>query len=587
MRPHPKFPMRPLLFRGQLGACLGAFLCLGLCVAAAASDDPPRWPQMPYLVTDPGPEYAAENRMFVLAGGGIEVAPNGRLWATWFSGGTGEGWHNYTLLATSDDDGATWSGPQLVVDPPFRASSSNLWLDPDGRLWFFFNTWPIRQTGQNRNEMSERFDDIASYNAFMRENQGHGSQLWAMTSDDPGAPSPEWNPPRVIATEHSLLNKPTVLSDGTWVLPTGSMVREEDSSKRKPIRPLFSEDGGKSFHYRGIVPMADEDWNAWELQIVERSDGSLWLLNRTKYGIGESFSYDQGHTWTPMQPSDIAHPVARFYIGRLDSGKLLLIKHGRLDEKSGKWFGGRERLLAFLSDDDGETWSGGLMIDERKQVSYPDATQAEDGTIYVLYDRERHHAKEMLMAAFTEADVAAGEPVSGVARFRQLVDKALKPNPLFEEQEATPQWKLDTGRIRENEDGAALRIRPAGAFETEDAEVAAFRQGARLFQDRKYTLRQIPNELDKARFVRLPLEGDKTLTCAKPGMLFFLTPLTERSPSWSRSKQLVDQGFEKVALPEFLLFGRREHDHVSLYQKRCEAGETIEVGKWAVPIFFE
>ncbi len=45
-----------------------------------------------------------------------------------------------------------------------------------------------------------------------------------------------------------------------------------------------------------------------------------------------------------------------------------------------------------LSEDDGATWKYSLMIDERDDVSYPDAKEADDGYIYITYDRERGSA---------------------------------------------------------------------------------------------------------------------------------------------------------------------------------------------------
>ncbi len=65
------------------------------------------------------------------------------------------------------------------------------------------------------------------------------------------------------------------------------------------------------------------------------------------------------------------------------------------------------KLSAWLSDDDGKTWQGGLMLDERKGVSYPDGFQAPDGTIYISYDRNRATDGEILLARFTEEDILA------------------------------------------------------------------------------------------------------------------------------------------------------------------------------------
>ncbi|MNI38279.1 hypothetical protein D3C73_924120 [compost metagenome] len=77
-----------------------------------------------------------------------------------------------------------------------------------------------------------------------------------------------------------------------------------------------------------------------------------------------------------------------------------------------------------LSDDDGLTWKGGLVLDERSDVSYPDGVEDQEGLIYVIYDREREKAKEILMAVFTEEDIEAGTCVSEYAVLQQLVNKA-------------------------------------------------------------------------------------------------------------------------------------------------------------------
>jgi len=98
---------------------------------------------------------------------------------------------------------------------------------------------------------------------------------------------------------------------------------------------------------------------------------------------------------------------------------LLLVKHGPIEKAIG-----RSHLTAFLSKDDGRTWSGGLLLDERSGVSYPDGVQAEDGTIRIIYDYSRREAKEILMARFTEEDVLQGKLVSDKSALGMLVNKA-------------------------------------------------------------------------------------------------------------------------------------------------------------------
>ena len=154
-----------------------------------------------------------------------------------------------------------------------------------------------------------------------------------------------------------------------------------------------------------------------EHMLIERRDKSLWMLTRTLYGIGQSESHDGGKTWSRGRATELDGPNSRFFIRRLKSGKLLLVNHVN--------FTGRSHLTALLSRDDGKTWEGGLLLDERSDVSYPDGCQGQDGKLYIIYDRERgamsatlseeefekrkHHEREILMAVFTEEDVLAGK----------------------------------------------------------------------------------------------------------------------------------------------------------------------------------
>ena len=74
--------------------------------------------------------------------------------------------------------------------------------------------------------------------------------------------------------------------------------------------------------------------------------------------------------------------------------------------------------MAFVSDDDGKTWRGGVIIDEREKVTYPDGVQGGDGTIYIIYDHNRTPDGAVLMAAFTEEDARAGRAVTDNVRLQ-------------------------------------------------------------------------------------------------------------------------------------------------------------------------
>ena len=94
---------------------------------------------------------------------------------------------------------------------------------------------------------------------------------------------------------------------------------------------------------------------------------------------------------------------SRVFVTKLRSGNLVMVKNGPRDV-----FTDRQRLTAILSRDGGETWEGGLLLDGRRGVSYPDGCEMPDGSVMVIYDRNRTEDLEILTSRFTEADVLAG-----------------------------------------------------------------------------------------------------------------------------------------------------------------------------------
>jgi predicted neuraminidase len=292
-----------------------------------------------------------------------------------------------------------------VIDPPgpIRAFDPCLWTDPKGRLWLFWaqaHTWWDGRAG-----------------------------VWAISTGNPNAAQPKWTAPRRLC-DGIMMNKPTVLTTGEWLLPAAvwdvATTRVTDAAARHNpgsdtgTNVMVSTDRGKTWARRGQARVPERTFD--ESMFVERKSGELWLLVRTKYGIGESVSTDRGKTWTPGAPSAIPHINARFFIRRLKSGRLLLVRHSPpAGDKR------RSHLTAFLSNDDGNSWSGGLLLDERAGVSYPDGVEGPDGTLYLIYDFDRKGARQILMTTFTEEDVLAGKAASPRARSRVVVNQASRP----------------------------------------------------------------------------------------------------------------------------------------------------------------
>lgn len=364
----------------------------------------------PRLNTNPSEEYHVRNLKYGMTIG-IDRTKGGRLFAAWIGGEDGP--KSYMLVAKSDDDGHTWSEPVLVVDSrkghlpiPRSVIVGNLWTDPLGRLWLFFD------------QTMNHFD-------------GRGG-LWCTRCDDPDADQLVWTEPRRI-WHGSMLNKPTVNSKGEWIVfaqllqsqgigPfSAGVFHELDPMRGANI--LVSTDQGETWTRRGSVQFPEPDW--LEHRAIERKDGSLWMMARTRRGAMLTISKDMGKTWSePVFPPQIKHPPARFHLRKLASGSWLLVKHGKtIDSHTG-----RSHLTAWLSDDEGQTWEGGLMLDERVGVSYPDGFQAPDGSIYISYDWQRSSKGHILFAQFTEADIRAGKLVTDGSRLQQVIMKPGKLN---------------------------------------------------------------------------------------------------------------------------------------------------------------
>jgi hypothetical protein len=383
-----------------------------LAQAAQASTDPAL--QQPQVIANPPAAYRQEARAWQGIPG-IERAPNGRLWAVWYSGGKGEGPGNFLVLETSTDDGATWSSEKFVIAPPagtdayLREFDPCLWIDPDHRLWLF---WA---------------QDVSHWD-------GRGG-VWAISTSKPGSASPSWSKPKRIS-DGILLNKPIVLDTGSWLLPIAGwknlpvkipqsvvdashLTLDAVSHGGGPLKGsnIFeSTDKLKTIHFLGQAQVPDTWFD--EHMAVERLDHSLWMLVRTTYGIGQASSAD-GKQWTSHGDTGLGHVNSRFFVRRLQSGHLLLVSNMPLTGTS------RARMTARISTDDGQTWSSGLLLDERESVAYPDGIQAPDGRIFVIHDHDRQGVGEIMLSIFDESDVLAGKAVSKDAHLH-IVISALK-----------------------------------------------------------------------------------------------------------------------------------------------------------------
>ena len=339
----------------------------------------------------------------------IEVSPKGRIFSTFYSGGIKEDKGNFVILVKSDDDGNTFSDPIAVA---FRAEGRCydpvVWIDPLSRLWLIW--------------------------AYASETEASG--VYGVICNDCDADVLVWSEPFLIG-KYVMMNKPTVLSTGDWIFPVAAWDPSINMLYALPPENYgHKKEETGAFAYKLIAPYemsfkkmggtCAEKRSFDEHMIIELKSGELMMLIRTSYGIAASYSYDQGHTWTEAVDSKIASPSSRFFIRRLSSGRILLINHYK--------YSGRNNLTALLSEDEGKTWTHSLLLDERADVSYPDAVETKDGYIYITYDRERGAfrrnldsvmgcAREVLFAKITEEDILAGKLVNPNSKLKVVISK--------------------------------------------------------------------------------------------------------------------------------------------------------------------
>ena len=339
---------------------------------------------------------------------GVEVMPDGELFVCFYANReAGEGRGNYVVVTRSSDGGLSWREVTCVVPPKGqRCFDATLWRTPQNELLLFYA-------------------------------QGHSPGLWSVFDGRVGvwmtkllkydAKTTVWSEPRRIA-DGVMMNKPTVLADGTWVLPVALWSqfptrRLPELEGRYRSNLVVSRDNGATFEEIPGPEIPDRTFD--EHAVIEKKDGSWLIAVRTKYGARAVTTADRGATYSPVFRPFPGGADSRFALRRLASGRLCVVTHAVPEAFPGeKWVPSRRDLAVWLSEDDGATWFGRLMIDDAHPgVAYPDLCEDGKGHIYIVYDHQRMNDHgHVFLARITEADIRAGSLVTPGSFTRLLVD---------------------------------------------------------------------------------------------------------------------------------------------------------------------
>ena len=332
----------------------------------------------------------------------IAITKKGRIYTAWFAGGTSEPHiDNYCLVSYSDDGGVTWSKDVIIIPSDkanlIHAYDIQLWIDEKNYLHVCWTQGDVTLAKDifAPNDWNNGLEySISTGFVAMGEYVFNDAVLgsWEMVCDNPDEKKPVFADPHYVG-RGSMRNKPMRLKNGDWLAWPMSYVNDWVGylviDRKKGVRQGY---GPRKLNTLHSEPMS-----------YYQKDGTIRMLARSLSGkITESISTDEGESWSETIETDLNCANSRFYIGRTPTGNLLLV-HNDSDTLE------RNNMTVKISDDDGKTWKYSCVIDVRNEVSYPDVA-FYNGKIYLVYDRERSGASEILLVIFTEDDIRNGTP---------------------------------------------------------------------------------------------------------------------------------------------------------------------------------
>ncbi len=169
--------------------------------------------------------------------------------------------------------------------------------------------------------------------------------------------------------------------NGNIVVPGQELLYDEG---RHATMPYVSRDDGETWQRTRYLDIGGQGDHAGAIEgtLVELEDGRLWMLMRTQEGrFYQSFSPDQGLTWTDLEPSPIEATTAPGKLVRLQSGRLALVWNPPPTEG----FGSRNEIAISFSEDDGENWTEPCVFasDPGGRLSYPHVFEHAPGELWI------------------------------------------------------------------------------------------------------------------------------------------------------------------------------------------------------------
>lgn len=174
-------------------------------------------------------------------------------------------------------------------------------------------------------------------------------------------------------------NKPERLSDGTILYPT--------SFETTDVWNIYIETSDQDLSNWQKTDIDNNGFNAIQPSILFYDDGKIQMLCRSREKrIVETWSSDNGKTWTPVEATTLVNNNSGIDAVTLKNGLQLLI--------SNPIERGRNKL-SLKSSVDGINWFDVIILEDQPEgeFSYPAIIQGNDGTIHITYTYNRELIK--------------------------------------------------------------------------------------------------------------------------------------------------------------------------------------------------
>lgn len=213
-----------------------------------------------------------------------------------------------------------------------------------------------------------------------------GWKGWLIRSTDHGI---TWSKPQALPDGFlgPVKNKPVLLSNGDLICPSSK------EGNGWQVHFEVSSDMGKTWRMVGPIN-PDKKINAIQPSVLVHKDGRLQILCRSKSAaVVESWSADNGKTWTPLAESELPNNNSGTDAVTLQDGRQLIV-YNHVKTPKGAPKGARTPLNVAVSQD-GKKWSAALVLEDSpvSQYSYPSVIQSADGMIHIVYTWRRQRVK--------------------------------------------------------------------------------------------------------------------------------------------------------------------------------------------------